>query len=112
MSGEEGGLSDIRSQGAEVREDGEKPIRVGYASGRYDAVERGRMVTSIAGVSAIQGSRPDFASSSRDEDSSRADQSILGGRLFNWRRMRLMNEKTENDARIWTPAHFRCSRRG
>ena len=30
-------------------EDGEKPIRVGYASGRYDAVERGRMVTSVAG---------------------------------------------------------------
>ena len=43
--------------------DGEKPIRVGYASGRYDAVERGGIVTSVAGVSAIQG-RPDFASSS------------------------------------------------
>ena len=63
MSGGEVGLSDIRSQGAGVREDGEKPIRVGYASGRYDTVERGRMVTSVAGVSAIQG-RPDFASSS------------------------------------------------
>ena len=60
MSGGEGGLSDIRSQGAGVREDGEKPIRVGYASGRYGAVERGRIVTSVAGVSAIQG-RPDFA---------------------------------------------------
>ena len=43
--------------------DGEKPIRVGYASGRYDAVERGRIVTSVAGVSAIQGGL-DFASNS------------------------------------------------
>ena len=63
MSGGEVGLLDIRSQGVGVREDREKRIRVGYASGRYDAVERGRMVTSVAGVSAIQG-RPDFASSS------------------------------------------------
>ena len=63
MSGREVGLSDIRSQGAGVREGGEKPICVGYASGRYDAVERGRMITSVASVSTIQG-RPDFASSS------------------------------------------------
>ena len=34
MSGGEVGLLDIRSQGVGVREDGEKPIRVGYASGR------------------------------------------------------------------------------
>ena len=60
MSGEEVGLSDIHSQGAGVRE---KPIRIGYASGHYDTVKRGRMVTSVARVSTIQG-RPDFASSS------------------------------------------------
>ena len=86
MSGGEVGLLDIRSQGVGVRQDREKRIRVGYASGRYDAVERGRMVTSV-GMSAIQG-RPDFASNSEGGGLFQADQSILGGGLSNWRRMR------------------------
>ena len=79
MSGGEGGLSDIRSQWAEVRE---KPIRVGYASGRYDVVERGGIVTSVAGVSARQ-----VVQLEKDE-------------------------RTEDDVSIWTPTSFRRSRRG
>ena len=79
MSGGEGGLSDIRSQWAEVRE---KPIRVGYVSGRYDVVERGGIVTSVAGVSARQ-----VVQLEKDE-------------------------RMESEASIWTPANSRRSRRG